>query len=155
GSHWDATFEYTYFRSSADRVIAAPPGGTLYATLTRAALNDQATTAFADASFEYNVFDTVLGRRIVLDEMTALRLFGGFRFASIRQDFAAQYDGGDAIVGRVATATNFDGFGPLVCGEMSVNLHGGFHLYARGSAALMTGSLRNPFTETNNAGQTL
>jgi hypothetical protein len=154
GTRWDSAFEYTYFRSSADRTIAAPAGGTLYATLTRAGLNDEAAVAAATAGIEYNVFDAVMGRRVCLDDTTSLRFFGGVRFASVRQNFSAQYDGGDANMGRVDTSTNFDGFGPLVGGEISINLHAGFHAFARGSAALMTGQLRNPITETNNAGLT-
>lgn len=154
-THWDARFEYTYLESGADRTIAAPPGGTLYATLTRAALNDEAAVATATAGMEYNVFDAILNRTLHLDEHSILRVFGGFRFATIRQNFAAAYNGGDANFGLVQTASNFDGFGPLIGTEIACNLIGGFHLFGRGNAALLTGSLRNPITETNNAGLTL
>ena len=154
-SYWDTKFEYTYFGSGASGSAVAPAGGTLYATLTRAGLNDEATSALATASLTYNVFDFVAGRRVILDENTAIRFVGGFRFAAIRQSFTGAYNGGDANFGQVNTATNFDGFGPLFGGEIIWQVRGGFHFYARGSAALVAGSLHNPYSETNNAGRTL
>lgn len=154
-SLWDAKFEYTYLGSGGENSLRAPDGGTLYATLTRPGLNDEADTVIANGGLQYNLFDAVAGRRIILDDHTALRLYGGFRFASIRQTFEAVYNGGDANQGFVATRSNFDGFGPLVGGEISWTVHGGFHLYGRGNAALMTGRLGNPINETNNGLRTL
>ena len=148
-------FEYTYFRSRAESSIAAPAGGTLYATLTRAGLNDEADSALATGGLDYNVYDAVLGRRIVLDDRASIRLFGGIRFASIRQSFSAYYNGGDANFGHVEADNGYDGFGAVLGGEMNWNMRYGFSLYARGDAALMTGKLTNPFLETNNGGQTL
>jgi len=154
-SHWGAAFEYTYFSSGANRTIGAPAGGTLYATLTRPGLSDEAAAAAASAGLTYNLFDTIATRRFEIDHHTTGRVYGGFRFATIRQDFSSIYDGGDANLGLVSTASDFDGFGPLVGGDLAWSLHHGFHLYAKGSAALMTGTLRNTLNETNNAGQTV
>lgn len=154
-SLWDAKFEYTYLGSGADRTVSAPAGGTLYATLTRPGLNDEANTASATAGLQYNLFDAVLGRRVILDERTAARIYGGIRFATIRQSFQTIYNGGDANQGLVSTNSNFDGFGPLAGGELTWTVCNGFHLYGRGSAALITGRLGNPINETNNGGRTL
>ena len=66
-SAWDIQTAYTYFRSNARGEEFAPAGGTLYATLTRPGLNDEVTVARASANLEYNVFDTVVGRRFALD----------------------------------------------------------------------------------------
>lgn len=154
GSHWSAGFEYTYLGSGADGNIAAPPGGTLYATLTRPGLNDEAATAIANAGLQYNLYDALVGRHFEIDEHTRLRIYGGFRFATIRQQFNATYDGADANLGFVSTRSDFDGFGPLIGGDAAWSLYHGFHLYAKGHAALMTGTLSNPYSETNNAGLT-
>ncbi len=153
--HWAAGFEYTYLGSGANRTVGAPAGGTLYATLTRPGLNDEAATAQATAGLNYNLFDTLASRNFEIDHHTTARVYGGFRFATIRQDFSTVYNGGDANQGIVSTSSNFDGFGPLLGGDIAWKIHNGFHLYAKGSAAMMTGDLRNTLNETNNAGQTV
>ncbi|CAN5126158.1 hypothetical protein BH11PLA2_BH11PLA2_14330 [soil metagenome] len=153
-SAWVGDITYTYFRSGADRDVTAPAGGTLYATLTRPGLNDEAVTATANGSLEYNVFDATVGRWITIDEHAAMRLYGGFRWATVRDKFSAVYNGGDANLGQVSTQNKFDGFGPILGGELVGNISGGFHLFARGNASLLTGSFNNPIRETNNAGLT-
>lgn len=153
-SAWDFAAGYTYFRTNADRTVFAPAGGTLYATLTRPGLNDEATVARGSASLEYNVFDAVVGRRFALDERATVRAFAGLSWATIRQRFGADYDGGDANRGRVTTQSDFNGFGPVAGfeGQFAVTEH--WHLYARGVGGLLTGSVHNPIRETNNAGLT-
>ena len=86
-SGWEILFEYTYFASGTDRTITAPASGTLYATLTRAGLNDEANVASANASLQYNTYDALVARHVNVDQFTTMLLFGGFRFASIRQSF--------------------------------------------------------------------
>jgi hypothetical protein len=151
---WVADVSYTYLRSGADRDLTAPPGGTLYATLTRPGLNDEALTAQATARLEYNVYDATVGRWVRIDSHTGMRLYGGFRFASIANDFRVQYDGRDANLGRVRVQSNFDGFGPVIGGELATQFGNNWELFARGQSSLLTGTLRNPITETNNAGLT-
>jgi hypothetical protein len=151
---WFGDFNYTYLRSGADRDVTAPAGGTLYATLTRPGLNDEANFAAATASLEYNVFNATIGRPFTLDKHTVLHLYGGLRWASISNRFEVRYDGQDANQAVVKADTSFDGFGPLVGGILLVNVHEGFHLYSRCTASLVTGQFRNPLRETNNGGLT-
>jgi hypothetical protein len=151
---WDLAAGYTYFRSNADRTVFAPPGGTVYATLTRPGLNDEVTVARGSASLEYNVFDAVIGRTYHPDECTTLRAFGGLSWATIRQRFDADYDGADATIGRVTTRSNFNGFGPVAGLEGQFNVTPHWHVHARALGGLYTGSVRNPIRETNNAGLT-
>jgi hypothetical protein len=153
-SAWDFQTMYWYFRSNANSQAFAPAGGTLYATLTRPGLNDEVTSARASADLQYNVWDAVMGRRFKLDEHTTIRPFAGLGWAIIRQEFTADYDGKDANQGRVTTHSNFNGFGPLAGIEGQFFLGEHWHLYARGVGGLFTGTVRNPITETNNAGLT-
>jgi hypothetical protein len=155
GGGWDVLFAYTYLESNADRILTAPPGGTLYATLTRPGLIDEATTAAATAGLQYNVFDIEVGRKLHASEWATARIFGGARFVTLRQDFDVIYDGRDARNAEVRTTAKFDAFGPTLGGEGTVTLYRGFHAYARGSAGLLTGRVVNSITETNNAGSTV
>ncbi len=151
---WSAGFTYTYMRSGSDEMLTADPNGQIYPTLSRPGLIDNVGYAEASASLEYNVFDLEVSRNIHVDERMNARLYGGVRFATIRQDFDALYDLRDANMARVATQSNFDGFGPLLGAEASLKTFGGFHLFGRTSAAMMTGTITNPYRETNNAGLT-
>jgi hypothetical protein len=153
-SGWDVFTQYTYFRSGAQGAVTAGPGQALFPTLTRPGLTDAALVARADANLQYNVYDLALGRRFRLDDHFAGRAFGGLRFASIRQDLTAVYDGLDARRAVVSAPSDFDGFGPVVGAEGVAAGWRGFHLYARASGGLLTGQARNPLSETNDAGRT-
>ena len=65
------------------------------------------------------------------------------------------YDLRDANLARVATQSNFDGFGPLLGAEASLKTFGNFHLFGKSSAAMLTGSITNPYRETNNDNRTV
>lgn len=151
---WSAGFNYTYLRSSSDNALTADPNGLIYPTLSRPGLIDNVGSAEATASLEYNVFDVEISRQVHVDDRLNMRLYGGVRFATIRQDFDAMYDLRDANLARVATKSNFDGFGPLLGAEASLKTVGGFHLFGKTSAALLTGTTTNPYQETNNGGLT-
>jgi hypothetical protein len=153
-SGWDSRLAYTYFRSSADRSITASPAGTLYATLTRPGLNDEARTANASAGLEFNTFDLQFGTKIHHDERSTIRAFAGLSWASIRQEFSVRYDGADANQGLVTTRNDFTGFGPIAGLEGSVNVTKHWSLFGRAAGGLYTGTLKTPIRETNNAGLT-
>lgn len=151
---WSAGFTYTFLRSGSDNSNTADVNGLIYPTLTRPGLIDNVGTAEASASLEYNVFDIEVSRRVHVDDRLDLRLYGGARFATIRQDFDAVYNLRDANLSRVATQSNFDGFGPLLGAEASLKTFGGFHLFGKTSAAMLTGTINNPYRETTNNGLT-
>lgn len=152
---WSAGFTYTFLRSSSDDMVTADVNGQIYPTLSRPGLVDNVGTATATASLEYNVFDFEISRKVHVDERLDLRLYGGVRFSTIRQDFDAQYDLRDANLARVATQSNFDGFGPLLGAEASLKTFGNFHLFGKSSAAMLTGTVTNPYRETNNDNRTV
>jgi hypothetical protein len=152
---WDVLAGYTYFRTGVQESISAGAGQVLIPTLTRPGLTNQATFAAADANLEYNLFDMTAGKRFSLDEHFAVRAFGGLRFASIRQNFQAYYDGRDARSAAVFAPSNFQGFGPIAGGEAVLTAKYGFHLYGKVSGGLITGPSTNPLLETNNSGATV
>lgn len=151
-TRWDVLAEYTYFRSSAGRDVPSLPTGVLYPTVTRPGFIDEASYAHAYASIEYNTFDAVIGRRFCVDDHLGIRMFGGFRWATIRQDEVVQFDGIDAQISYTQSKSSFDGFGPILGGEVVWAGWKGFHLYARASGGLLTGQTKNPLVELNNLG---
>jgi len=154
GTGWEAYFGYTYFHSSAFDSVTAPAGSVLFPTLTKPGLTNTATFAAANANFDYNVYDLMLGKRFAVDEHFAVRLSGGLRFASIRQSFSAYYDGLDARAATVFNNASFQGFGPVFGGEAVWVGWKGFHLYGRANGGLLSGLSQNPLTEFNNANNT-
>jgi hypothetical protein len=150
---WDMAFTYNYFRSTAEGSAAAPTGGILYPTLTRPGFVDSALTGSATAGVLINTYDAEFGRRFELCETVAARVYAGFRFADVNNDFNAAYDGLDAVNSAVLTHNNFNGFGPIVGAEGAIALTPRFQLYARASGGLLTGESTYSLTETNQNGQ--
>ena len=155
GRGWDLGVAYTYLTATDEFGTAAPVGGLLYPTLTRAGMTNEAMAAAARARLTLDVYDLTAGRTWDVDCACRLRVFGGLRLATIRQSLEAAYLGRDADCAVVDTRSNYDGVGPLFGFEWALGIGGGFGLFGRASGALLTGTLRAPFTETNNAGATL
>jgi hypothetical protein len=151
---WESVFAYTYFNGGGNATEFADGGGVLLPTLTRPGLTDRALTATANADLDYQLYDMLVGRRMMVDENFAIRWLGGFRFADIRQTFNAYYDGADARHAAVVTRSRFQGFGPLVGAEAVLGGWHGFHLYSRASAGLISGRDSNRVLETNDSGAT-
>jgi len=155
GRGWDLGFTYTYFTARDEFGVAAPDGGLLYPTLTRAGLTDEAGAASAHAHLTLNIYDVTAGRTWEPDEFSRLRLFGGVRVATVHQAFDAGYVGRDADAAFVDTKQGWTGTGPLFGAETWCQVGGGFGLFGRATGALLTGTMTSPFTETNNAGATV
>ncbi len=151
---WETAFAYTYLTAGTDRAITAGAGQNLLPTLTRPGLTDRALTAFGNVDLDYQLFDMIAARRVLVDEHFALRYIAGFRFTDIRQILNAGYDGLDARQARIATRSRFQGFGPLVGVEGVLASHKGFHVYTRAIGGLLTGRSTNKLIETNDAGST-
>ena len=154
GYNWDIGFTYLYIQSSDGFGVTAPPGGLLYPTLTKPGLTNESSTAAANAHLSIDTYDIEFGRHFEFENFHA-RLFGGIRLATVRQGLTAGYTGRDADFASVELLSNFDGYGPLVGLETSWSLAGGLGVFGRVNAALLTGTMRNPFTETNNSGATV
>ncbi len=154
---WDIGFGYTYFSTNENgntQHDVAPDGGYLFPTLTRPGLTDRALTAQANADLDYQLYDLVVARRVLVDDNFAVRVIGGGRFADIRQSFNAFYNGVDARQAAVHTRSRFQGFGPTIGAEAVLGGWRGFHLYTRAMGGLLTGNSTNQLIETNDAGAT-
>ncbi|WP_439631143.1 Lpg1974 family pore-forming outer membrane protein [Gemmata sp.] len=151
---WDLGFGYTYFNTQGNQSVTAGAGQVILPTLTRPGLTDTALTATANTSLNYNVYDMIVGKRLVLDEHFTFRAIGGLRFAEINQRFNTLYNGLDAVNATVTSSSRFSGFGPIIGGEAVLNVCGGFHGYARTTGGLLTGRSRNAVLETNDGGAT-
>jgi hypothetical protein len=153
GEHgrWEIGSAYTYFTSNEETTGAS---GTLFPTLTRPGLTDRATSARALADIDYNVYDALVSRRVLLDEHFGVRFIGGLRFADIRQTFNAFYDGGDARLAAVTTRSQFQGVGPIFGTEAVLAGWKGFHIYGRAIGGLISGRSANQLIETNDNGAT-
>lgn len=154
---WEAGFAYTYFTANENgnsRNDGAPAGGALFPTLTRPGLTDRALSATANADLDYQLFDLLAARRVLVDDNFAVRLIGGGRFADIRQTFNAFYNGADARNAAVRTRSRFQGFGPIIGAEAVLVGWRGFHLYTRATGGLIAGRNTNRLIETNDAGAT-
>jgi hypothetical protein len=102
-----------------------------------------------------NVYDAQVGKRFEWGEAGSARVWAGFRFADVHQDFNASYDGRDAAGSAVTTGNTFQGFGPMVGAEGSVGVWHNFSLYGRASGGLLTGTSTFNLLETNQNGQSV
>lgn len=149
---WEAVFTYTYYHTSAEDSLTAPADQVVFPTLTKPGLTNTSRFASAFAGLTYNSYDLAMGKRWMVDDHLAVRLYGGIRFATIQQDFNAFYEGLDARSATVNANSKFQGVGPVFGGETVLAGWRGFHLYAKASGGLLTGESDNPFIESNSSG---
>jgi hypothetical protein len=153
--HWDLGLFYTYLRTGDQFGVVAPSGGIIYPTLTRPGLTDLVTSAYATTRLQYDVYDIEVGRTFGKHDGSHFRAFGGFRFANVYQRFTAYYNGVTANNALIDLNSRFDGVGPMIGGEGTLQFGSGFGAYLRTSGGLMVGTIRTPFMEFNNANNTL
>ena len=151
----DIAFYYSYLHDASHGGVMAPDGGTLFATMTHPGTVDQVNTAFADTSFNYNLYDIEFGRTFKLADCFGLRIFGGSRSARIDQNFNVLYDGNTANKDFVASQVRFNGSGARLGSEAIWHPADGWGLYGRAAASLVLGDFKTHLSEVNNAGSTV
>lgn len=155
GDGWEIGFDYTYLFTDNTRTETAPPGGTVFATLSQPTLAVFAVdTAAASNLLLYNVLDLVIGRRFSVGDSMSLWLGGGGRFAWMKQELTTVYDGQTANQAVLSSPIDFDGYGLRVGGEGQWNLGKKLSLFARAFGSLMVGDFETSLLETNGAGAT-
>jgi hypothetical protein len=152
---WELGAYYTYLYSKTNQSLAAPNGGTLYATLTHPGFVDAVDTATANSSFKYNVLDVEIGRRFPVGDSLCVWLGTGGRFAWIDQKLSVVYNGQSAFQDQVTSPIYFDGAGVRVGGEGQWTITHGFGLYSKAYGSLLAGDFRTSLRETNNAGSSV
>jgi hypothetical protein len=147
---WQVGISYTYFYSAGNRNETAPPGGQLFATLTRAGSVDDVAAASAFTSLNYNVIDLDATRIFYSSDSCRLQVFGGGRFAWIDQKLDATYSGGSSgpFNTTVTSPVFFNGGGLSLGGEGVWQVWHNVGLYGRGRFSLLSGRFRNFLTET-------
>jgi hypothetical protein len=152
---WETGFAYTYLTSSGEEGnFVAGPGQILLPTFTRPGLTDRVLTATGTLDLDYQLFDMIVARRVLVDEHFGVRWIGGFRFTDIRQTMAAFYDGADARGAAIASRSRFQGFGPMAGAEAVLVGWKGFHAYSRVLGGLIYGRNSERLFETNDSGAT-
>jgi hypothetical protein len=154
GPGWEVGLYYNYLHAHGQESITSPPGGVLYATLTRPGMIQEVNSADGNTGLNYHVLDAEFGRSFCISDSFSLRIFAGGRFAWIDQNLDVLYDGGDAKMAQVSSPIDFEGAGVRLGAEGRCNVSWGFNLYARGSGSLLVGDFRTQLLETNNAGAT-
>jgi hypothetical protein len=156
GEPWQINASYTYLHAQDSRFLNAPTGGTLYATLTRAGGIDDVTSAAAFTNLNFNVIDLEATHLEALGPHFDLTLFAGGRYAWIKQNLDAVYNGGSApaVNATVNSPIDFHGGGFTAGGEGFWKIYRGFGLFARARGSILSGSFRNTLVETNNNGAT-
>ncbi len=155
GSAWESWFTYTYLHAGGDASAVAPPGGIIYATLTRPGLVDDVLVAAAGDNLTYNVYDFDQVRRVLGDDTFNVRLGFGARYVTIDQNQTAFYNGMDANGTQVTNRVSFDGGGLTASGEARWQMPWGLSVFGRAKGGLIIGDVRNTLRETDNGGTTL
>jgi hypothetical protein len=151
-TEWQLAVNYTYFHTSDERILTAPDGGALLATLPARGAVGLVGTASAESNLNYQVLDLDLRRRVSLVSDFDLNLFGGGRFAWIDQKFDVLYNGVSASNYAVSSPVSFRGGGVSIGGDGFWNIWRGAGLYARARGSILSGQFRNQLNETGAAG---
>ena len=149
-SGWELAFHYTYFHSN-DAETTAPRDGVIPTRIHP--FDDDPTvadSASANASIDMDVLDFEVGRWFHPNCWAAFRVFGGFRWAIIDQDFNVTYSGGDFEEydnQTVSTPSKMDGYGLRIGGEGHWKLGRGWSLFGRSAGSVLGGQFENRYLE--------
>lgn len=148
-NNWDVIFTYTHFDTDTERTVLEPEGGFLWLTRTApASFNNHADLAEATADLNYDLFDLEAGYAMLAVESLPIRLFGGFRAATIEQNFGVRYVGGTIIGERVQHQnTQVDGYGLRAGAETHWQLGRGWSLFGRAAGSVLVGQFSILYTE--------
>jgi hypothetical protein len=142
-SGWDVSWNYTYFQTSAAGSVdqAANPGLVLIATRSYFDLAVDSVAAWAD--LDYGVHDIEAGRRFVWDNNAEVRLFGGFRWATIDQSESHRYtyqDLGGPVTGTIDGRSELDAYGIRLGAQTQWTTRWGLGLFGRLAGSVLVGS---------------
>ncbi|MEM8667796.1 MAG: Lpg1974 family pore-forming outer membrane protein [Planctomycetota bacterium] len=150
-------FEYTDFRPSYSERYVGPLRATFVSAdnsenddsdnintlgVETVTPDDRATSALAEMSFDYQVYDFALAQSLRLTESLSLRLSGAGRAASIDSEFGATYTGGDFQTAFNAFKNgSYRGGGVVVGGDLIWYLTQSLQLNIGTGLGLMMGSV--------------
>jgi hypothetical protein len=152
---WRLGVTYTYLYTAGNSSLQAPPGGELFATLTRGGSIDDVASASGFSSLNYNVLDLDATWLWHPGKRWEVEVFGGARFAWINQQLHALYNGGTAgaVDAVVSSPVYFTGAGLTAGGRGFWRIWNDLGVYGTGRLSLLSGRFRNFLNETNGDGQ--
>jgi hypothetical protein len=144
------TGTYTFYRSTAEDDVTAPPGDVLRALTTfPGTLNAAADSLDASASFDIELHMVDLDYRWLLvdGDQFVLTALGGVRYADLMQEFRADY----TVLGATTVTTDIDmiGFGPRLGLAFERGIGRQYFGYGRGVANLLIGQFEAEYLQTH------
>ena len=145
---WEVSWNYTYFHTDTSGGIQAEDGpGILNSTRSyldvRSPIGTPFDTVWAEAELQYDVHDIEVGRHVLLNQTTAVRLFGSFRWARIDQGLRISHTYRDifanGVTGRISNPTGMNGYGIRLGAEGHWTSGCGVRLFGRGAASVLVG----------------
>lgn len=146
---WSLDATYTYLHSSGTSSVAAPQGGTLFATASSSLAISEVDTALASANLDYDVLDVGVSRAVHEWSGGRTVVDVGGRIAWIDQKFQVAYEGDTSTGTFVSSPVRFDGVGLRVGGRTEWNLCSCLVGYARAGASMVAGTFDVGFSETD------
>jgi hypothetical protein len=149
--HSSISAHFWHYQSQTNGSDSLPGGTGFYDSLLVHPNTTSVATDSLSASINYDIdFDMVDAhyRTTLIDEdLYAIDLTAGVRYARIDQDFTATY----SILGETSVDTDlgFDGVGPRLGLEFERPFDGRFHLFVRSYASMLLGHATAEYTQTN------
>ncbi|MGA2030973.1 MAG: Lpg1974 family pore-forming outer membrane protein [Thermoguttaceae bacterium] len=150
---WDVSWNYTYFRTHGENSIAATPGALTGVLATQSFFN---TTPMdfveADGSLQLQIHDAEAGWHSLLSDSVGFRAFGGFRYATLEQEFNNSYGytlGGTPVDGTINLHTNMDAEGIRFGAELQWHSTQGFYVFGRGATSLLVATFHTQQQESD------
>lgn len=156
---WEIGWNYTNFFSQTQGAVASSdvPGTSLFAT--RSYLDHSVNAVQAQANLSYNVHDIEMSRAILVADNAAIRLFGGFRWAMIDQDFQSTYQYRDlqsaTVSGQIDNPMSMDGYGIRLGMEGQWLSSWGLKLFGRGAGSVLVGNFHGRMREVDQVDGTI
>lgn len=138
---WGVAARITSFDTDGAASTQRPAiaNGRLFASRSQPGDVEEAETAQANGSLDYDVYDLEISRRLLNEPFFGLGLFGGLRWARIEQEMLAAYDGRDFDMAEIHDLQKLDAFGIRFGAEGHWRMAGGFSLFGRGGLGMLYG----------------
>lgn len=155
--NWSVNFGFTHFGSEGSSSVTRPSGaGQLFSSFSHPGGPEEAESAAAFASFDYDVFDVYASRAIICNRSIAVNLFGGLRWADVSHEISTRLDGRDFVGGQVNSQSDVNAFGIRFGGDCAWRLGRGWSVFGNTAMGAFYGQFDTHRFETdNNGAQTL
>ena len=111
-SGWGIDFGYTHFGSEGRDATSRPAGtGQLFSTFSHPGGPEEADTASAFTSLDYDVFDLAARFGVIKGCSIGVDFFTGLRWADINHEMRVDYDGRDFVSGVLRNTADVNAFG--------------------------------------------